>query len=73
VHWNVKEAWDSIVLSTGLMILMNLVAKQDAQIEAKVAVHFSNYEKAQMEWFKKLKLLLGRELQPPSGHQADMS
>nr|GEW30371.1 hypothetical protein [Tanacetum cinerariifolium] len=45
----------------------DLVVEQDAQIEAKVAAHVSNYEKAQMEWFYKQKLLLGRELPPPSG------
>ncbi|GJR63700.1 copia protein [Tanacetum coccineum] len=38
----------------------NLVADQDAQIEAKVVAHVSNHEKDQMEWFKKLELLLGR-------------
>ncbi|GKA89933.1 hypothetical protein Tco_0811745 [Tanacetum coccineum] len=41
----------------------------ERMIEAKVAAHVSNYEKAQMESFKKLELLLGRELSPPSGHQ----
>ncbi|GJZ79548.1 copia protein [Tanacetum coccineum] len=51
----------------------NLVADQDAQIEAKVAAHVSNHEKAQMEWFKKLELLLGRELPPPSGYHAHRS
>lgn len=50
-----------------------LVAEQDAQIEAKLAVHVSNYEKAQMEWFKKLELLLGRELPPPPGHHETRS
>ncbi|GJW08357.1 hypothetical protein Tco_1570780 [Tanacetum coccineum] len=47
----------------------DLVAEQDVQIKAKVAAHVSNYEKAQMEWFKKQELRLGRELPPPSGHQ----
>nr|GEU77819.1 hypothetical protein [Tanacetum cinerariifolium] len=51
----------------------NVVADQDAQIEFKVAAHVSNHEKAQMEWFKKLELLLGRELPPPSGYHAHMS
>ncbi|GKD49528.1 hypothetical protein Tco_1278504 [Tanacetum coccineum] len=45
-------------------------AHQDAQIEAKVAAHISNHEKAQMERFKKLELLLGRELPPSSGYHA---
>ncbi|GKE03908.1 hypothetical protein Tco_1395926, partial [Tanacetum coccineum] len=51
----------------------NLVADQDAQIEAKVAAHVFNHEKAQMDWFKKLELLLGRELPPPSGYHAHRS
>ena len=51
----------------------NLVADQDAQIEAKVAAHVSNQEKALMEWFKKLELLLGRELPPPPGYHAHRS
>ncbi|GKC01302.1 hypothetical protein Tco_0987438, partial [Tanacetum coccineum] len=46
----------------------NLVADQDAQIEAKLVAHVSNHEKDQMEWFKKLELLLGRELPPPPGY-----
>ncbi|GKE56113.1 reverse transcriptase domain, reverse transcriptase zinc-binding domain protein, partial [Tanacetum coccineum] len=48
----------------------NLVVDQDAQIEAKVAAYVSNHEKAQMEWFKKLELLLGREFPPPPGYHA---
>ncbi|GKD06574.1 hypothetical protein Tco_1181548 [Tanacetum coccineum] len=32
----------------------DLVVEQNVQIVAKVAVHVSNYEKAQIEWFKKL-------------------
>nr|GEW93041.1 copia protein [Tanacetum cinerariifolium] len=51
----------------------NVVVDQDAQIEAKVAAHVSNHEKAQMEWLKKLELLLGRELPPPPGYHAHMS
>nr|GEY72290.1 hypothetical protein [Tanacetum cinerariifolium] len=51
----------------------NVVADQDAQIEAKVAAHVSNHEKAQMEWFKQLELLLRRELPPPPGYHAHMS
>nr|GEU82829.1 hypothetical protein [Tanacetum cinerariifolium] len=46
----------------------NLVADQYAQIEAKVAAHVSNHEKAQIEWFKKLELLLGREFPPLPGY-----
>ncbi|GKC50928.1 copia protein [Tanacetum coccineum] len=53
--------------------IANIVADQDAQIEAKVAAHVSNHEKAQMEWFKKLELLLGRELPPPPGYHAHRS
>ncbi|GKB33059.1 hypothetical protein Tco_0872460 [Tanacetum coccineum] len=48
----------------------NLVADQDTQIEAKVAMNVSNHEKAQMQWFKKLELLLGRELPPLPGYHA---
>ena len=55
----------------------DLVEEQAAQIDTKVveqvAVHVSNYEKAQMEWFKKLELLLGRELPPPPGHHETRS
>ncbi|GJZ44435.1 hypothetical protein Tco_0591690 [Tanacetum coccineum] len=51
----------------------DLVAQQNALIEGKVAyqvaAHVSDNEKAQMEWFKKLKLLLGRGLPSLSGHQ----
>ncbi|GJR83334.1 sodium/hydrogen exchanger 6, partial [Tanacetum coccineum] len=53
--------------------IANIVADQDAQIEAKVAAHVSNHEKAQMEWFKKLELLLGRELPPPPSYHAHRS
>ncbi|GJW66182.1 integrase, catalytic region, zinc finger, CCHC-type containing protein [Tanacetum coccineum] len=46
-----------------------LVAQASSEIEAKVGEHVFNYEKAQMELFKKLKLLLGSELpHPPSYH-----
>ncbi|GKC67593.1 hypothetical protein Tco_1100191 [Tanacetum coccineum] len=48
----------------------DVVVEQDSQIEAKVSMHVSNYEKAQMEWFKKLELLPGRELPPSPSHQA---
>ncbi|GJY18938.1 copia protein [Tanacetum coccineum] len=51
----------------------NLVEDQDAQIEAKVAAYVFNHEKAQMDWLKKLELLLGRELPPPSGYHAHRS
>ncbi|GJZ17134.1 hypothetical protein Tco_0553257 [Tanacetum coccineum] len=54
----------------------DLVAQQNALIEGKVAYqvasHVSDNEKAQMEWYKKLKLLLRRGLPPSPGHQASV-
>ncbi|GKC35298.1 hypothetical protein Tco_1047682 [Tanacetum coccineum] len=41
----------------------------EAKVAEQVAVNVSGYKKGQMEWFKKLELLLGKDLPPLSGHQ----